>query len=123
MRSNTSRQSRTVDRLPRSAQERSHPRIDEAVSTIPLMATSVSNAHKNRMHLDTCPVGMTQENEVLRLEQLGARRIDTGQGDVSLVVMEYPVGNEFFIVLSVLPPERAPFHQRQTPSHSAPNQA
>jgi hypothetical protein len=87
------------------------------------MATSVSNAHKNRMHLDTCPVGMTQENEVLRLEQLGARRIDTGQREVSLVVTEDPVGNEFCVMLSVLPPEPAPFHQRQTPSHPAPNQA
>jgi hypothetical protein len=76
--------------------------MDEAVSTILLMATSDSKAHKNRMHLDIRPVGTTQENEDLRLEQLGARRIDMGQVDVSWVVMEDPVGNEFCVIRSDL---------------------
>ena len=37
---------------------------------------------KNRLHLDLRPDD--QEAEVARLEQLGARRIDIGQGDVTL---------------------------------------
>jgi len=51
-----------------------------------------------------------KKEEVIRLEQLGARRVDIGQGDVSWVVMEDPVGNEFCVMRSILPPEPEPFH-------------
>ena len=83
---------------------------DPSAPTILLMVTSDVKAHKNRIHLDICPVDTTQDEEVARLEQLGARRIDIGQGDVSWVVMEDPVGNEFCVMATVLPPEPAPFH-------------
>ena len=36
-----------------------------------------------------------QAAEVARLEALGARRVDIGQGEVSWVVMADPDGNEF----------------------------
>ena len=51
---------------------------------------------KNRLHLDLRPED--QGAEVARLEQLGARRIDIGQGDVSWVVMADPFGNEFCVL-------------------------
>ena len=59
-------------------------------------------AVKNRLHLDLRPVD--QAAEVARLEALGARRVDVGQGDVSWVVIADPDGNEFD-VLQPLPGE------------------
>jgi hypothetical protein len=56
---------------------------------------------KNRLHLDLRP--KDQAAEVTRLEALGARRVDVGQGEVSWVVMEDPDGN-VFDVLKPLPP-------------------
>lgn len=54
---------------------------------------------KNRFHLDVAPpVGTGQEAEVERLESLGARRTDIGQGDVSWVVMADPDGNELCVL-------------------------
>ena len=50
---------------------------------------------KNRLHLDLRPDD--QDAEVRRLEQLGASRIDIGQGDRSWVVMADPEGNEFCV--------------------------
>jgi hypothetical protein len=66
--------------------------------------------HKNRLHLDICPVDTSQDDEVARLAALGAKRVDIGQGEVSWVVMEDPVGNEFCVMRTVLPPEPEPFH-------------
>ncbi|GBE25189.1 hypothetical protein BMS3Bbin02_01474 [bacterium BMS3Bbin02] len=83
---------------------------DSTAPTIILLANSDAKAHKNRIHLDVCPVDSSQEEEVRRLEGLGARRIDIGQTDVSWVVMEDPVGNEFCVMSKTLPPEPAPFH-------------
>ncbi|MGH7910475.1 MAG: VOC family protein [Candidatus Dormibacteraceae bacterium] len=52
---------------------------------------------KNRLHLDLRPAD--QEAEVARLERLGARRVDIGQGrDVSWVVLADPEGNEFCVL-------------------------
>jgi predicted enzyme related to lactoylglutathione lyase len=53
---------------------------------------------KNRMHIDIAPRGAEQDEEVSRLETLGARRIDIGQGDVPWVVMADPEGNEFCVL-------------------------
>lgn len=55
-----------------------------------------TKAVKNRWHPDLRPVD--QAAEVSRLEALGARRIDVGQGDVSWVVMADPDGNEFCVL-------------------------
>ena len=57
---------------------------------------------KNRLHLDLRP--KDQVAEVARLEGLGARRVDVGQGDASWVVLADPDGNEF-CVLKPLRPE------------------
>ncbi len=51
---------------------------------------------KNRLHLDLRPDD--QEAEVARLDGLGARRIDIGQGDVTWVVMADPEGNELCVL-------------------------
>jgi catechol 2,3-dioxygenase-like lactoylglutathione lyase family enzyme len=54
---------------------------------------------KNRLHIDLCPdSGDDLEAEVRRLESLGARRIDIGQGDVSWIVLADPEGNEFCVL-------------------------
>ena len=53
---------------------------------------------KNRWHFDLVPED--QEEEVRRLERLGARRVDIGQGDVSWVVMSDPEGNELCVLRS-----------------------
>ncbi|MGH8935862.1 MAG: VOC family protein [Acidimicrobiia bacterium] len=56
---------------------------------------------KNRWHFDLVPDD--QEAEVLRLEGLGARRVDIGQQEVSWVVMADPEGNEFCVLRSYEP--------------------
>ncbi|HET8561550.1 MAG TPA: VOC family protein [Marmoricola sp.] len=54
-------------------------------------------AVKNRLHIDLRPDD--QQAEVARLESLGARRVDVGQGDdVSWVVLADPAGNEFCVL-------------------------
>ncbi len=53
----------------------------------------------NRIHLDVMsdPVE-DQAQEVARLEGLGARRVDVGQGNAPWVVMVDPAGNEFCVL-------------------------
>jgi hypothetical protein len=59
---------------------------------------------KNRLHLDLRPDD--QDAEVKRLEGLGARRVEIGQGpDVTWVVMADPEGNEFCILRARRPDE------------------
>ena len=63
-------------------------------------------AGKNRLHLDLRPED--QAAEVARLEALGARRADVGQGpDVSWVVMADPDGNEFDVLQPLTPEQLA----------------
>jgi hypothetical protein len=57
---------------------------------------------KNRMHLDLCPTDRTRDEEVVRLQALGAsveadHRTPEGRG---WVVMIDPEGNEFCVVRS-----------------------
>ncbi|MGA2293799.1 MAG: VOC family protein [Acidimicrobiales bacterium] len=59
---------------------------------------------KNRLHFDLRPD--VQENEVARLEALGAQRVSVGQGDgVDWVVMSDPEGNEFDVLRAYSPEE------------------
>ncbi|BBX68881.1 VOC family protein [Mycolicibacterium psychrotolerans] len=51
---------------------------------------------KNRIHFDFTPED--QDAEVARVLELGARRVDIGQGDESWVVLADPEGNEFCIL-------------------------
>jgi Glyoxalase-like domain len=54
---------------------------------------------KNRLHIDLAPAADDDmEAEVRRLESLGARRIDIGQGEVNWVVLADPEGNEFCVL-------------------------
>jgi hypothetical protein len=61
---------------------------------------------KNRLHLDLRPAD--QAAEVARLEVLGARRVDVGQGPESTwVVLADPDGNEFCVLRALRPDELA----------------
>lgn len=51
---------------------------------------------KNRLHFDLRPDD--QAAEVARVEALGARRVDIGQGEQTWVVLADPEGNEFCIL-------------------------
>lgn len=51
---------------------------------------------KNRLHLDLRPDD--QAAEVERLVDLGARRVDIGQGGAGWVVLADPEGNEFCVL-------------------------
>jgi hypothetical protein len=63
-------------------------------------------AGKNRLHLDLRP--LDQAAEVARLEALGARRADVGQGpEVTWVVLADPDGNEFCVLRALRPDELA----------------
>ena len=63
-------------------------------------------AVKNRLHLDLRP--KDQAAEVARLEALGARRVDIGQGaDSTWVVLADPDGNEFCVLRALRPEELA----------------
>ena len=75
-------------------------------STVTFAKVPEAKTVKNRRHLDVSPVDCSQADEVARLEGLGARRADVGQGDdVSWVVMEDPQGNEFCVLRSLAPGE------------------
>ena len=60
---------------------------------------------KNRVHFDLRPDD--QDAEVRRLEVLGARRVDIGQGDAPWVVMADPEGNEFCVLRAMTDEARA----------------
>ena len=60
---------------------------------------------KNRLHLDLTPIDSSQADEVARLEALGARRVDIGQGQTKWVVLADPEGNEFCVLRSLAPGE------------------
>ncbi|MCM3661390.1 VOC family protein [Georgenia satyanarayanai] len=55
---------------------------------------------KNRLHIDLAPeADDDQDVEVQRLLDLGARRVDVGQGpEVTWVVLADPEGNEFCVL-------------------------
>ncbi|WP_309134645.1 VOC family protein [Cellulomonas sp.] len=56
---------------------------------------------KNRLHPDIRPAdGSDQETELARLLELGATRVDVGQGDVAWHVLADPEGNEFCLLRS-----------------------
>jgi predicted enzyme related to lactoylglutathione lyase len=70
---------------------------DGVVPDLLFLRVPEEKAGKNRLHLDLRPAD--QAAEVARLEALGARRSDVGQGpDVSWVVMADPDGNEFCVL-------------------------
>jgi hypothetical protein len=77
---------------------------DSAVPCLLFIKVPDEKVVKNRLHLDLRPDD--RDAEVARLEALGARRIDIGQGpDVTWVVMSDPFGNEFCVLRALRPDE------------------
>lgn len=65
-----------------------------------------AKAGKNRLHVDLRPDD--QDAEVARVEALGGRRVDVGQGnDVTWVVLADPEGNEFCVLRALRSDELA----------------
>jgi len=70
---------------------------DGVVADVLFLRVPEEKAVKNRLHLDLRPED--QQAEVERLVELGAARVDVGQGrDVSWVVLADPEGNEFCVL-------------------------
>ena len=81
-------------------------REDGVVPDLLFRRVPEQKAGKNRLHLDLRPGD--QDGEVARLEQLGARRVNVGQGaDASWVVMADPDGNEFDVLRPLTPEQLA----------------
>jgi len=79
---------------------------DGVVPDLLFLRVPEEKAGKNRLHLDLRP--RDQAAEVARLEALGARRTDVGQGpDVSWVVLADPDGNEFCVLRTLTAEEAA----------------
>jgi catechol 2,3-dioxygenase-like lactoylglutathione lyase family enzyme len=71
-------------------------REDGVVSDLLFLRVPEAKMIKNRLHLDLRPDD--QSAEISRLEGIGARRVDIGQGDVTWVVLADPEGNEFCVL-------------------------
>jgi hypothetical protein len=81
-------------------------REDGIVPDLLFLKVPEPRSGKNRLHLDLRPVD--QAAEVARLEGLGARRTDVGQGpEVTWTVMADPEGNEFCVLTPFTPAELA----------------
>ena len=67
--------------------------------TLDILSVPEPKGAKNRLHLDLRADGTSFDEELQRLEGLGARRVDVGQGpDVTWVVCADPEGNEFCLL-------------------------
>ena len=67
--------------------------------TLDILPVPEAKEVKNRLHLDLRADGTSFLAEIDRLEGLGARRVDIGQGpDVTWVVFADPEGNEFCLL-------------------------
>jgi hypothetical protein len=64
---------------------------------------------KNRLHFDVCPTDRSQEEELIRLLDVGARRSSVIASG-SWVVLEDPEGNEFCLMSKRIPAGPEPFH-------------
>ena len=72
---------------------------DGAGPGLDVLVVPEAKSVKNRLHLDLRADGVTTEEELQRLLDLGARRVDVGQGpDVTWVVLADPEGNEFCLL-------------------------
>jgi catechol 2,3-dioxygenase-like lactoylglutathione lyase family enzyme len=81
-------------------------REDGVVPDVVFLRVPEPKAVKNRLHLDLRPVD--QQAELARVEALGAKRVDIGQGDdKTWVVYADPEGNEFCVLRALTPEELA----------------
>lgn len=67
-----------------------------ATPTLTFVPVPEPKTLKNRLHIDLNPDD--QEAEVERLVDMGARRVDVGQGEARWVVLADPEGNEFCVL-------------------------
>ena len=66
---------------------------------IDVLRVGEAKSVQNRLHLDLRADGASRAQELARLEGLGARRVDVGQGEhVSWTVLADPEGNEFCLL-------------------------
>ena len=80
------------------------PHPGDCVPCLLFIKAPDAKSAKNRLHLDLLPDD--RDAEVARLEALGAKRIDIGQGpDVTWVVMSDPFENEFCVLRALRPDE------------------
>jgi catechol 2,3-dioxygenase-like lactoylglutathione lyase family enzyme len=79
---------------------------DGVVPDLPFLRVPEGKTVKNRLHIDLRPDD--HPAEVARIEALGARRVDIGQGDdQTWVVLTDPEGNEFCVLRALTPAELA----------------
>lgn len=72
---------------------------DLRLPTLDILTVPEPKQAKNRLHLDLRADGTSFDDEIRRLEGLGARRVDIGQPpDVTWVVFADPEGNEFCLL-------------------------
>ena len=72
---------------------------DKSWPAVDVAAVSEGKTIKNRLHLDLRADGISTSEELQRLLNLGARRVDVGQAPhVSWVVLADPEGNEFCLL-------------------------
>jgi hypothetical protein len=76
---------------------------DGSLPTIDVLPVPEPKAVKNRLHLDLRADGTTHNEELRRLLDLGARRVEVGQGpEVTWIVLSDPEGNEFCLLLRTI---------------------
>lgn len=72
---------------------------DGAGPTIDVLTVPERKSVKNRLHLDLRADGSSAEEEVSRLLDLGAHKVDVGQApDATWTVLADPEGNEFCVL-------------------------
>ena len=72
---------------------------DGSWPTIDVARVPEKKTVKNRLHLDLRADGTSAGDELERLLDMGARRVDVGQGgDAAWVVLSDPEGNEFCLL-------------------------
>jgi Glyoxalase-like domain len=81
--------------IPEQVRERQMP------PTMLFIRVPEGKAVKNRLHVDVSPIDRTRAAEVERLIDLGARRVDIGQGEQKWDVLADPEGNEFCVLRSL----------------------
>ncbi|SDO23601.1 Glyoxalase-like domain-containing protein [Klenkia soli] len=76
------------------------PGRPEARPVMDLIRVPDPTPGRRRLHLDLNATDRDQDAELVRLLELGATRVDVGQGDVEWVVLADPEGNEFCLLRS-----------------------
>ena len=67
--------------------------------TLDILPVPEAKTVKNRLHLDLRADGTSFDDELDRLESLGARRVEVGQGpELTWLVFADPEGNEFCLL-------------------------